>query len=151
MIADAWRKLDASRGGELFQTPIEHFLVRAYSFGGIDGLLARATVLEAALGEEADHDRKLRPKPKRNLSASDRMARKIARLLGDRTAADAYRALFKIRSLFVHVHGRADLSTIATEQKVVARRLSRRVVNALLDQATAGAPSRAALLARGAP
>lgn len=145
-IADAWRKLEASRGCELFQTPIEHFLVRAYLSGGIDELLAHMTVLEAALGEEADHDRKLRPKPERNLSATDRMARKIAGLLGDQTAADAYRALFKIRSLFVH--GRAGLSTISTEQKVMARRLSRRVVNALLDQAAAGAPSRAVVLAQ---
>lgn len=152
-IAEAWRKLEASRGCELFQTPIEHFLVRAYLSGGIDELLAHMTVLEAALGEEADHDRRLRPKPERNLSATDRMARKIAGLLGDQTAADSYRALFKIRSLFVH--GRAGLSTISTEQKVMARRLSRRVVNALLDQAAAGAPSRAAVLAqhltRGAP
>ena len=65
-IAEAWRKLEASRGCELFQTPIEHFLVRAYLSGGIDELLAHMTVLEAALGEEADHDRKLRPKPERN-------------------------------------------------------------------------------------
>ncbi len=152
-IAEAWRKLEASRGCELFQTPIEHFLVRAYLSGGIDELLAHMTVLEAALGEEADHDRKLRPKPERNLSATDRMARKIAGLLGDQAAADSYRALFKIRSLFVH--GRAGLSTISTEQKVMARRLSRRVVNELLDQAAVGAPSRAAVLAehlaRGAP
>jgi len=152
-IAEAWRKLEASRGCELFQTPIEHFLVRAYLSSGIDELLAHMTVLEAALGEEADHDRKLRPKPERNPSATDRMARKIAGLLGDLTAADAYRALFKIRSLFVH--GRAGLSTISTEQKVMARRLSRRVVNALLDLAAAGAPSRADVLAqqlaRGAP
>jgi hypothetical protein len=153
LIAETWRKLTASRGSELFQTPIEHFLVRAYLSSGIDELLAHMTVLEAALGEEADHDRKLRPKPERNLSATDRMARKIAGLLGDQKAADDYRALFKIRSLFVH--GRAGLSTISTEQKVMARRLSRRVVNALLDHAAAGAPSRshvlAQQLARGAP
>lgn len=150
---DAWRKLEASRGSQLFQTPIEHFLVRAYLSGGIDELLAHMTVLEAALGEEGDHDRKLRPKPERDLSATERMARRIAGLLGDQTAADAYRSLFKIRSLFVH--GRAGLSTISTEQKVMARRLARRVVYALLDRAAAGAPSRADVLAkqltRGAP
>jgi hypothetical protein len=143
---DAWRKLEASRGSQLFQTPIEHFLVRAYLSSGIDELLAHMTVLEAALGEEGDHDRKLRPKPERDLGATERMARKIAGLLGDQTAADAYRSLFKIRSLFVH--GRAGLSTISTEQKVMARRLARRVVNALLDQAAAGAPSRADVLAQ---
>lgn len=152
-IVDAWQKLESSRASELFATPIEHFLVRAYSSSGIDELLAHMTVLEAALGEEADHDRKLRPKAERDLGATERMARKVAGLLGDPTAADAYRALFKIRSLFVH--GRPGLATISTDQKVMARRLARRVATSLLNYAAAGAPSRpdllAQLLLQGAP
>ena len=111
------------------------------------------TVLEAALGEEADHDKRLRPKPERTLGATERMARKVAGLLGDPTATDTYRDLFRIRSLFVH--GRAGLATISTDQRVMARRLARRVANTLLDLAAAGAPPRvevlAQLLARGAP
>jgi hypothetical protein len=109
--------------------------------------------LEAALGEEADHDRKLRPKPDRDLGATERMARKVAGLLADQSAAQDYRDLFKIRSLFVH--GRSGLTTISTEQKVMARRLARRVLNALLDRAAVGSPPRsdllAQLLAQGAP
>jgi hypothetical protein len=145
-VQDTWRKLEVARASDLFQTPIEHFAVRAYGSSGIDELLAHMTVLEAALGEEADHERKLRPKPDRTLGATERMARKVAGLLGDPSAAQAYRDLFNIRSLFVH--GRVGLTTISTEQKVMARRLSRRVANALLDRAAAGAPARPDLLAQ---
>jgi len=152
-VEDKWRKLEVVRTSDLFQTPVEHFAVRAYGSGGIDELLAHMTVLEAALGEEGDHERRLRPKPDRTLGATERMARKVAGLLGDPSAAQAYRDLFNIRSLFVH--GRVGLTTISTEQKVMARRLSRRVASALLDRAAAGAPIRPDLLAQvlvlGAP
>jgi len=143
-LAEAWRKLETARITDLFQTPIEHFMVRAHASTGIDELLAHMTVLEAALGEEADHDRKLRPKPQRNLSATERMARKVAGLLNDPAAAQAYRDLFRIRSLFVH--GRAGLTTISTDQKIMARRLARRVANALLDCASSSPPTRSVLL-----
>jgi hypothetical protein len=152
-VHDTWLKLEAARASDLFQTPIEHFVVRAYGSGGIDELLAHMTVLEAALGEEADHDRRMRPKPDRTLGATERMARKVSGLLGDPSAALGYRDLFTIRSLFVH--GRVGLTTISTEQKVMARRLSRRVANALLDRAAANPPPRPDLLAQllvlGAP
>ncbi len=143
-LPEAWRKLETARITDLFQTPIEHFMVRAYASSGIDELLAHMTVLEAALGEEADHDRKLRPKAERDLSATERMARKVAGLLDDPSAAEAYRDLFRMRSLFVH--GRAGLATISTDQRVMARRLARRVANALLDRASASAPVRSELL-----
>lgn len=152
-VGDTWPKLEASRGSDLFVTPVEHFTVRAYASEGIDELLAQMTVLEAALGEEADHSRALRPKPQRDLGATERMARKTEGLLGDRTAADDYKALFDLRSRFVH--GRAGLGTISTDQRIIARRLARRTAACLLDLAVAGAPPRvdvlAQLLARGAP
>jgi len=152
-MVDVWAKRQRAAGSDLFFTPVEHFMVRAFQSAGVDELLAHMTVLEAALGEEADHDKRLRPKPERTLSATERMARKVAWLLGDPTAADAYRDLFRIRSLFVH--GRAGLGTISTDQRVMARQLARRVANMLLDLAAAGSPPRAAvlaqLLARGAP
>jgi hypothetical protein len=81
------------------------------------------------------------------------MARKVAGLLDDPSAADSYRTLFHIRSLFVH--GRAGLAAISTEQRVLARTMARRVANALLDLAAAAGPARsevlAQLLVQGAP
>lgn len=143
-LAETWRKLETARITDLFKTPIEHFMVRAYASSGIDEMLAHMTVLEAALGEEADHDRKLRPKCERDLSATERMARKVASLLDDSSAAHAYRELFRVRSLFVH--GRAGLAAISTDQRVMARRLARRVANALLDRASASVTGRSELL-----
>lgn len=146
LTSDVWQKLEASRGSKLFQTPIEHFLVRAYLSSGIDEFLAHITVLEAAVGEEADYDRKLRPKAGRKLSGTEQIACKIAALLDDSSTKNVYKELFNIRSLFVH--GRADLEKISTEQKVKARRLARRVANAILDRAAAGTRDRADFLAQ---
>lgn len=151
--AATWRDLDAAAASDLFRTPVEHFAVRAFATGGIDELMAHMTVLEAALGEEADHNKALRPRPERGLGATERMARKVAGLLDDQAAGEAYRALFAIRSLFVH--GRVGLATISTAQKVMARRLARQVLCRLLEVAASGPPPRsdllADLLARGAP
>lgn len=143
-LTETWGKLETARVTDLFTTPIEHFMVRAYASTGIDEVLAHMTVLEAALGEEADHDRKLRPKSERDLSATERMARKVAGVLDDPSAAQAYRELFRVRSLFVH--GRAGLSAISTDQRIMARRLARRVANALLDCASASVTARSELL-----
>lgn len=143
-LAETWRKLETARITDLFQTPIEHFMVRAFASSGIDELLAHMTVLEASLGEEADHDRKQRPKSQRDLSATERMARKVANILHDPSAAQVYRELFRVRSLFVH--GRAGLAAISTDQRISARRLARRVANVLLDHASASATARSEFL-----
>lgn len=145
-MSEAWAKLEIARSTDVFRTPIEHFMVRAYASTGIDEMLAHMTMLEAAVGEEADHDRKLRPKSERALGATERMARRIACLLDDPSAEQAYRDLFRVRSLFIH--GRAGLATISTDERIMARRLARRAANALLERASSSAPSRSEVLAQ---
>jgi hypothetical protein len=151
-VGSHWDAFAPAMASELFQTPVEHFLVRAFATDGIDQILAHMTALEAALGEEADHFQRLRPKGERGPSATDRLAWRIAGLLDDASASMDYRQLFKIRSLFVH--GRLGLSEISTDQRVTARRLARRVVAGIYDLAATGPVSRSdllsQLLARGA-
>ena len=58
----AWADLEAARAATVFETPVVHFLVRAFLAEGIDEFMAHMTTIEAALGVELDHRRKLRPK-----------------------------------------------------------------------------------------
>lgn len=128
----AWRELQAARQTALFETPIVHFMVRAFLADGLDEIMAHMTAIEAAVGLEMDHRRKLRPKPDphKSVSPSDRVAARIAALLNDAGAVQDYRCLFELRSAFVH--GRGGLQPISTAQRVLARSLARRVVGALV-------------------
>ena len=144
--ANAWENLEVARTTSLFQTPVEHFLLRAFQADGIDEIMAHMTTLEAAIGEEGDQRSGMRakPDPHKGLSGTHRLAARIAGLLDEPAAAEAYIRLFDIRSTFVH--GRAGLATISTPQRVLCRRLARRVAAALVAVAVPGC-DRAAVLA----
>jgi hypothetical protein len=80
------------------------------------------------------------------------MAR-MAGLLNDAQAAQAYKDLFELRSAYVH--GRGGLQKVSTPERVRARILARRVARAHVD--VAAQPTRpredimSDLLTKGAP
>jgi hypothetical protein len=139
----------------LFETPIAHFLVRAFLAEGVDEFLAHITTIEAALGLRADYQKRFRIAPDRykGTRATDRMRGRVARLLDGRPDADQYELLFEVRSAFLH--GRT-MTSISTKEGVMARSLARRTVEALI-LATRGGPIRSredfldGLLDKGAP
>lgn len=145
--ATAWDELHAARATSLFETPIVHFLVRAFLAEGIDEFMAHMTSIEAAFGLELDHRRKLRPKgsPHPNVTPARRVAARIAAALGDASAASDYLDLFELRSAFVH--GRGGMQAIPSVQRVAARSLARRAAGALVALAAQPARTRAAILA----
>lgn len=132
---DAWRDLETARATNLFETPIAHFLVRAFLADGMDEIMAHMTTIEAAVGLEMDHKKRLRPKPdphKTVSSATDR----VAAVLSDQTSAQAYKGLFDLRSAFIH--GRAGMQKVSTQQRIMARCLARGVASGLVDLALSG-------------
>jgi hypothetical protein len=150
----AWKELEMARATDLFETPLAHFLVRAFLADGMDEVMAHMTSIEAAVGLEMDHKKWLRPKPdphKTVSSATDRVAARVAAVLNDRASVQAYKDLFELRSAFVH--GRAGLQKVSTAQRVMARSLARGVARGLADVALKGVRSRtdvlSDLLARG--
>lgn len=150
----AWRELETARATGLFETPVAHFLVRAFLADGMDEVMAHMTAIEAAVGLEMDHKKWLRPKPdphKKVSSATDRVAARIAAVMNDRGCVQAYKDLFELRSTFVH--GRAGLQKVSTAQRVMARSLARGVARGLVDVALQNARPRtdvmADLLSRG--
>ncbi|MBX9828017.1 MAG: hypothetical protein K2Y27_23860 [Xanthobacteraceae bacterium] len=150
-----WTIVEKAKQSVLFETPIAHFLVRAFLADDVDELLAHITTIEAALGLRADYAKSFRIAPDRHkgMRATSRMRGRVAGLLGDRRYADQYERLFNVRSAFLH--GRA-MTDISTEEQVMARSLARQVVEALILATQAGpVPSREdfldGLLDRGAP
>lgn len=143
----AWKDLETARATDLFETPIAHFLVRAFLADGMDEVMAHMTAIEAAVGLEMDHKKWLRPKPDPNKaisSATDRVAARIAAILNDRASVQAYKSLFELRSTFVH--GRAGLQKVSTAQRVMARSLARGVARRLIDVALQETRSRQVVL-----
>ncbi len=62
----------------LFETPVAHFLVRAYLADGIDEFLAHMTMLEAALGTVRDNPPRPKPDPHKHLGgATQRMVTRV--------------------------------------------------------------------------
>lgn len=131
-----WERVADARASPLFETPVAHFLVRAFFDERLDAFLAHLFAIEAALGLPSDHDGKLRPKPDPapGWGASRRVKGRLAGLLDDADAAEGYRRLLRLRNEFVH--GRT-MAPISTEDQVAARRLARRTVGALVDLAAA--------------
>lgn len=129
-----WRIVEEARRSHLFETPIVHFFLRAFASEGIDEFLAHVTTIEAAVGVHSDHDRRLRtkPDPHNGLSATQRVAARMAGLLGNAQAARQYRDLFDVRSAYLH--GRT-MKPISTPERVAARRLARHAIEALVDAA----------------
>lgn len=121
----------------LFETPIVHFLVRAFLADGVDEFLAHITTIEAALGLRADYQKQFRIAPDRHkgMRATNRMRGRVAGLLGGRPDADQYEHLFEVRSAFLH--GRT-MTAISTNERVMARSLARRTVEALILATRAG-------------
>lgn len=150
-----WAIVEQAKQSVLFETPITHFLVRAFLAEGVDEFLAHITTIEAALGLRADYQKNFRVAPDRHkkLRATDKMRGRVAGLLGGRRYADQYEQLFNVRSAFLH--GRA-MAAISTKERVMARSLAREVVEALILATQAGPiPSREdfldGLLDKGAP
>jgi hypothetical protein len=153
---EGWEQLQAARTTSLFETPVEHFLVRAFLADGMDEVMAHMTAIEAALGLEMDHRKGLRPKsdPHKKLSsATERVAARITAIMDDRPSGQAYKDLFELRSAFVH--GRTGLQKVSTAQRVMARSLARGVARGLVDLVVQGARPRtdtlSDLLGQGAP
>lgn len=126
-----WAIVEQAKQSVLFETPITHFLVRAFLAEGVDEFLAHITTIEAALGLRADYHKNFRVAADRHkkLRATDKMRGRVAGLLGGRRYADQYEQLFNVRSAFLH--GRA-VAAISTEERVMARSLAREVVEALI-------------------
>jgi hypothetical protein len=154
MTEAAWTEFKAARATPLFETPVVHFLVRAFLADGIDEVIAHLTVIEAALGLQSDHKKELRrlPDPKPRWGATQRVAARLNAALNDPKAGDDYKALFELRSAFIH--GRAGLQKISTPQRVLARSIARRAAKALVPLARHPSLSReevlSELLAKGA-
>lgn len=150
-----WSIVEQAKQSILFETPVTHFLVRAFLAEGVDEFLAHITTIEAALGLRADYQKNFRVAPDRHkrLRATDKMRGRVAGLLGDRRYADQYERLFDVRSAFLH--GRA-MTAISTKERVLARSLARQVVEALILSTQAGPISSRedfldVLLDKGAP
>lgn len=126
-----WAIIEEAKQSVLFETPIAHFLVRAFLAEGVDEFLAHITTIEAALGLRADYQKSFRIAPDRHkgMRATNKMRGRVAGLLGDRRYADQYERLFDVRSAFLH--GRA-MTAISTKERVMARSLARGVVEALI-------------------
>jgi hypothetical protein len=131
-----WGRIEAAQATSLFETPVKHFLVRAAFSEGMDQVMAHMTAIEAALGLRSDFQNKGRPKGTR-MSPSDRVAKRVELLLGDRQAGNDYAALFETRSAFVH--GRSIQGPVPGKDRNRARQLARRVVVALMDAANSSA------------
>lgn len=140
-----WRRVHDARKTGLFETPVEHFFVRAALSDGIDQIMAHMTAIEAAIGLESDFVKKGRASADQ-MSATRRMAKRVGLLLEDPQAEIDYAALFEIRSGFVH--GRLIQRSISSTDRNMARRLARRIVTALVDAANgpAGQGARADFL-----
>ncbi len=126
-----WNAVSIAQRSILFDTPIAHFLVRAFMADGVDEFLAHITMIEAALGMQADYQRHFRIAPDRHkkMGVTKKMRGRVAGLLGDQQFADQYDHLFNLRSAYLH--GR-NMSVISTRDRVSARSLARQVVEAMI-------------------
>ncbi|MEA9482418.1 hypothetical protein VC290_19095 [Xanthomonas campestris] len=116
---------------QLFKTPVIYFFTRAFLVRGIDEFMAHMLVIEAALGLPEDYQRKSSTGAKAYESYGGATKRVSARLLVmlEPSAASDYDQLFKVRSEFLH--GRS-MQVISGLQRIKARSLARRVVDALV-------------------
>lgn len=137
MLQDSgWLTLQQALQTPLFETPVAHFLIRAYLADGIDEFLAHITTIEAALGTVRDYQ-KAKTDPYKHLKATQRVAARVGGLLGAKADGQTYTRLFDLRSLFLH--GR-PLQPISVADRVEARRLARRVVSALVAHSGSMSP-----------
>ncbi|AXA80683.1 hypothetical protein CE206_29390 (plasmid) [Achromobacter xylosoxidans] len=145
MDESAWASLEKSKAAGLFDTPIQHFILRAFRAAGIDSFLAHITAIEAAVGAQTDYSQSDRTTYQR-LGPTKRVATRLAGLLGDGAASSEYARLFDMRCAYIH--GRSEIAPISTADRISARRLARRAARALveLEPATSAGQTRSQLL-----
>lgn len=126
----AWASLENAKSAGLFDTPVQHFILRAFRAAGVDSFLAHITAIEAAVGAPTDYRRRERTTHK-SMNGPDRVAARLGGLLGDSTASIEYARLFETRCAYIH--GRSGIAPIATADRVSARSLARRAARALIE------------------
>jgi hypothetical protein len=131
-----WHEISTAFASDLFSTPVAHFVVAAFLGTGIDEFMGHLTALDAALGLRADRVR------------GKVLGARVGSLLGDSAASDTYGRLFEQRSEYVH--GR-PMTGISGADRVDARRLARRVTDALVKRAQSLTGSRDMFLQGLAP
>lgn len=136
-VEELWRARPPGPGG-LFKSPgfvrlrdtCASLYPKARSESGaaenpLDEFLAHVASIEAALGLQSDYD---------GGGAIKRIGRRISTPLGAQREGQAYRDLFRLRCAFLR--GRKT-EAISSEQRIAARRLARRVVDALVKAVSA--------------
>jgi hypothetical protein len=116
---ERWKNVMRALKSPLFETPIGHFFVKAFREDGLDEFVAHLTTIEAALGLEIR-------------GVTQRVRRRISTLLGAEAEGTLFRELYDLRCAFVH--GR-KMDAIPPDKLAAARRLARKVVNALVTAA----------------
>ncbi len=116
-----WMEVTRALESLLFKTPIAHFFVKAFLEDPMDEFLAHLITIEAALGHE------------RGEGVTGRLARRKSTLLGAQDEGKVFKKLYDVRSRYVH--GGEKMKAIPVDMRVAARRLARRVVNALVTAA----------------
>lgn len=119
-----WDWIESAVATPLFETPIQHFLVRAAFSDGMDQIMAHMIAIEAALGLQSDFGKR---------GAAATIKRRLAMLLQDPQAPDDYAKLATLRNKYVH--GRTIHGLVSSQERVLARRLARRVTVALIEAA----------------
>lgn len=129
---DYWARLEKARHSVLFETPVQHFMLRAFFSDGMDEIMAHMTTIEAALGLQGDFKKAVRT-GEGVVPPSVRVQRRLKVLLGDPTAGEDYKALSTCRNEFVH--GRRIAGKVPSASRNLARRLARRVASGLVEAA----------------
>jgi hypothetical protein len=119
-----WDRIETATATPLFETPVQHFLVRAAFSEGMDQIMAHMITIEAALGLQTDFGKG---------GAAATIKKRLAALLQDPRARDEYATLATTRNQYVH--GRAIQGAVSSKDRDLARRLARRVTVALVDGA----------------
>jgi hypothetical protein len=124
-----WDDWLLARGSPMLAAPVAHFLVRGFLGDHIDEFLAHLVVVEASLGLKADYE--LKPKGGRHngLRPTERMLRRIDKILGDPVAGQEYRRLFDVRSNYVHGRQMGEISSADLKS---ARSLARKIAGRLV-------------------
>ena len=127
-----WGTISTAMASAVFNPTAAHFMVRAFRNSGIDEFLSHISAVEAAIGIASDFGIGGRP-PRISGNAQGatvRLRRRLLKLLGDDDAAADFERLFNLRSAYLHGRLQAD---IASADRLAARTIARRVVDALVD------------------
>lgn len=132
MDDEAWSRFELATMSPVLTAPVIHFFIAGLLADGVDEFLAHVTTIEASLGQAADHGR--HPAlPDGSRGATARTAWRLGKILNDPSAAGTFRALFKLRSRYVHGE---PMDPISSTDRTTARTLARRCVCALVSIAS---------------